>query len=380
MKKSFFALCAVAALTLFTGCADNTPEYTTLSKTYYSMDTSATLVITGKTADTGFQDKFDRLSTAVENTLNEIEKSITAHITPSLHIETSCIYEFNEAEAGATVEIDKTAYDLLTTAKSVYSATDGYYNPAVYHSAYAYCFYGLFMFMTEEALPSDEEVEKYASLSTHFGDIELSEDNGKYYAKKPEQTIEVDGETLSLKIDLGGIGKGYALDKVNSLIDEYGFEYGYFDFGSSSIAVKKHYENADYTINFLDPRSDSRGTSYLRTKVHDSFISTSGDYERYYELGGVRYCHIINPETGKPVQTGVMTATVIGGSAAEDDAYTTAIMCMGKDKALKFISEKLTDRKVAFTYNNGGEYEIYTNIPNGGYTVLNNKYKVKDVA
>lgn len=374
MKKRFFALCAVAALSLFTGCTDKKTEYTSLSKTFFAMDTSATLVISDKAEDGEFKTKFAELGAAVENTLNEIENSVSAHI------KTTCIYAFNEAEAGATVEIDKTAYELLTTAKSVYSATDGYYNPAVYYSVYDYGFFGLYGFMTEEALPSDETVGKYVSLSAHFGEIELSEEDGKYYAKKPEQTIEVEGKTLSLKIDLGGIGKGYAVDKVNSLIEEYGFRYGFFNFASSSIAVKEHYENTDYTINFLAPRTETLDGSYLRTKVRNGCISTSGDYENFYELGGVRYCHIINPETGKPVQTHIMTATVIGGSAAEDDAYTTAIMSMGKDKALKFISEKLTDRKVVFTYDNDGRYEIYSNIPDGGYEVLNNKYKVEDVA
>lgn len=374
MRKRYFALCLVAALSLFTGCAEKTPDYTSLSKSFYAMDTSATLLISDRADDGSFRDKFQRLGTAVANTLNEIENSISAHIA------TTCIYAFNEAEAGATVEIDKTAYELLTTAQSVYSATDGFYNPAVYYSVYDYGFYGVVGFMTEEALPSDETVGKYVSLSAHFGDIELSENNGKYYAKKPEQTVEVEGKTLSLKIDLGGIGKGYAVDKVNSLIQEYGFKYGFFNFASSSIAVNEHYENTDYTINFLAPRSDTLGASYLRTKVRNSCISTSGDYENYYELGGVRYCHVINPETGKPVQTGIMTATVIGGSAAEDDAYTTAIMCMGKDRALEFISEKLTDRKVVFTCDNGGQYEIYSNLPDGGYEVLNDKYKVKDVA
>ena len=63
----------------------------------------------------------------------------------------------------------------------------------------------------------------------------------------------------------------------------------------------------------------------------------------------MRYCHIIDPTTGKPVQSGIMSVTIIGGGAAEDDALTTAIMCMGKDKAIKFIEEKLTDRRVVFT-------------------------------
>ena len=73
---------------------------------------------------------------------------------------------------------------------------------------------------------------------------------------------------------------------------------------------------------------------------------------QYYIIDGVRYCHVIDPTTGKPVNNGIMSATVIGGTAAAGDALTTALMAMGKDKALNFIESKLQDVKVAFTYEN----------------------------
>ncbi|MDE7379600.1 MAG: FAD:protein FMN transferase [Clostridia bacterium] len=365
------ALCA--ALICCAGCQNNSSEYSTESKTFFNMDTSATILVTDNFNDKSNKEKYNALCADVEKTLNDIENSVSAHK------EGSCIYEFNRENAGAKVEIDQTAYELLTTALNVYNKTDGYYNPAVYYSVYDYGFYGLFGFMTEAALPSDEAVASYTSLASHFGEIELSQDNGKYYAKKPAQTVEVDGETLSMKIDLGGIGKGYATDKVNALFSEYGFENGFFNFASSSIAIKKHYINGGYSLNFTSPRAGADGSSYLVTKIQDKCVSTSGDYEMYYELGGVRYCHIIDPTTGKPVQTGIMTVTVIGGSAAEDDALTTAVMCMGKDGAINFINQNLSDREVVFTYDNGGEYEAYTNIPAERYTVINKNYTVKEL-
>lgn len=373
--KKFVACSAVvcAALILCSGCANNaTADYSTKSKTFFSMDTSATLVITQKKSDSAFEENFTSLCAGVENKLTDIENSISAHK------EVSYIYAFNQAQAGATVEIDKTAYALLSMAMDIYEKTDGYYNPAVYYSVYDYGFYGQYGSMTEEDLPTDETVAAYVSLSSHFGEIELTENDGRYYAKKPAYTAEINGKTLSLKIDLGGIGKGYAVDVINSILEEYGYGYGFFNFGSSSIAIKKHYESVDYSLNFLAPRSKTGG-SYLVTKIKDSCVSTSGDYEAYYELDGVRYCHIINPKTGKPVQTGIMTVTVIGGSAAEDDAYTTAVMSMGKEGAVRFIKDSLSDREVVFTYDNGGSYEFYTNIPAGRYTVLDKNYAPKEL-
>ena len=114
------------------------------------------------------------------------------------------------------------------------------------------------------------------------------------------------------------------------------------------MAVKSHFEQGAYNMGFVDPRSPQRDP-YFMTKIRNEKLSTSGDNEQRYFIDGVRYCHIIDPTTGKPIRTGIMSATVIGGSAAEDDALTTAIMAMGKERASNFIKEKLTDRKVVFT-------------------------------
>ena len=151
-----------------------------------------------------------------------------------------------------------------------------------------------------------------------------------------------------MKLDLGGIGKGYAVDKIDGLFDEYGYEFGYFNFGSSSILFKSNVKAGSWNLGLSGPRSINRD-AYLQTKVRGEKLSTSGDDEQYYKIGKTRYCHVIDPATGKPVQTGIMSVTVIGGGAAQADALTTAIMCMGKDRAIEFIEGKLTDRKVTFT-------------------------------
>ncbi len=87
----------------------------------------------------------------------------------------------------------------------------------------------------------------------------------------------------------------------------------------------------------------------MTVPLRNEKLSTSGDNEQRYFIDGVRYCHVISPVTGKPVQTGIMSATVMGGGAAEADALTTAIMAMEKEDAISFIAEKLTDKKVVIT-------------------------------
>lgn len=231
----------------------------------------------------------------------------------------------------------------------------------------------------EHKLPSDELIEKYRELSSHFGELEIFEENGKYYAQKPSATVEIEGTTYSMKIDLGGIGKGYTADAVNALLDERGYTYGYFNFGSSSMVCKKHLKNGNYTVGFLNPRPVQYGEYYVSVPVADDVISTSGDYEQYFEKDGVRYCHVFNPMTGKPVQTDIMTATIIGGSAAENDALTTAVMAMGTQRAKEFIKDKLSDRRVLFSYGADGKYRFATNIAEGGYEINSSSFERDEI-
>ncbi|MDE7265654.1 MAG: FAD:protein FMN transferase, partial [Clostridia bacterium] len=302
----------------------------------------------------------------------------------SATLENSYITAFNNAAAGTKVELNAYAYEVFSLALDLYEKTEGYYNPAVYYNVFAYGFGGAMELpKTAEELPSDEVFQKYNILANSFGDIVLSEQNGKYYAQKPQTEVEIEGVKYSLKVDLGGIGKGYAVDKADELLDKYNIAYGYFNFGESSIAFKQYIgdNSGNFNLSQRNPRYVSGAANLVYVvPVKNECISTSGDYVQYYEIEGTRYCHIIDPTTGKPVQTGVMTATVIGGSAAENDAFTTAIMAMGKDRAIEFIKNSLSDRRVIFTYDCGEGYEIYTNIPAVEITVLDDSFTLKEIA
>lgn len=321
--------------------------YTTQGRVLYSMSAEAQLCVSDNFEEDAAKEKFTQFSKAVYAKLNEIDKALSSTVA------SSDVSKFNAAAEGAELEISKITYDVLSVAKSVYELTDGYYNPALYYNVQAYGFGGAETYPhTAAELPKDEIIQKYTLLASHFGEVALSEvadESGvNYFVTKPDFTVEVDGKTLAMKLDLGGIGKGYAVDIIDAMFDEYGYEYGYFNFGASSMAVKSHFEQGTYNIGFAGPRSPQRDP-YFMTKIRNEKLSTSGDNEQRYFIDGVRYCHIIDPTTGKPIRTGIMSATIIGGSAAEDDALTTAIMAMGKERASNFIKEKLTDRKVVFT-------------------------------
>ncbi len=298
----------------------------------------------------------------------------------SVSVESSPVSAFNRAEAGAEVKLDKTSYAVLSLAKSLYELTGGYYNPAVYHCADLYGFTPSSKHNPKkDGLPDADSVSAFKGLADRFGELQLFEKDGGYYAKKPDAAVTVGGVDYSMSIDLGGIGKGWCADEIAGLMSDGGIDYGYFSFGSSSMTIAKFLSKdgteGQYTVGAKDPRG--KGSSFS-IKLADTVLSTSADNEQYFILDGVRYCHIIDPTTGSPVQTGIASVTVIGGSAAEDDALTTALIAMGKEKAVEFIREHLSGRKVVMLVQDGEEWKLITNCADE-VIKLNDNYEIESI-
>ncbi len=333
----------------------------------------------------------EELTQATEkaNALHEEITGLLTSLDSSMNIanENSYISQFNAAEAGSEIQIDKDTYEVLNIAIKMFEETDGYYNPGVYYSVDLYGF-GVRVDYNERRpydrddyrtqLPDNEYVTAFQQLGESFAEVSTYQRDGKYYVYKPEKTVTVKGNTYSLAMDLGGIGKGYAIDLADRLIDEAGFEYGYFNFGSSSQAINGSLsDDGMFELSFQNPRK-FLGAGYLTTRTANVAISTSGDYILSYTIDGTRYSHIINPKTGSPIRTGIATATVLDGrdgegiySAAEADARTTALCAMGVEKATEYMNE-LTEKgiKVAFLHENGiGWLDFYTNMEDGTYTL-----------
>lgn len=371
MKKFLPLALSVLFILPLAGCQiEDTPD---TSPYFFAMAADAAFVLPSSVRQSQEKDCY-ALYGETRALLKDIDRSISATLSDSY------VAKFNYAKAGAKVELNAYAYEVFSLAKELYEETDGYYNPAVYYNVQAYGFGGaLERPKVIEDLPSDGLISKYNELAESFAQLELKEENGRYYVVKPQTTVEIDGAVYSMKVDLGGIGKGYAVEKVYSLFDKYDIKNGYFSFGESSIAFKEYTdESGDYILGLSSPRRTPETPQYLHTTIKNTCLSTSGDNVQYYEIDGVRYSHVIDPSTGKPVQTGVMSATVIGTSAARNDAYTTAIMAMGKERAVEFINNKLSDSRVFFTYDNGTDYEIITNVPSSGYEVKDVRYKVSN--
>ena len=209
----------------------------------------------------------EELTQATEkaNALHEEITGLLTSLDSSMNIanENSYISQFNAAEAGSEIQIDKDTYEVLNIAIKMFEETDGYYNPGVYYSV---DLYGFGVRSNNETrpydredpsveLPDNEYVTAFQQLGESFAEVSTYQREGKYYVYKPEKTVTVEGHTYSLAMDLGGIGKGYAIDLVDGLIDESGFEYGYFNFGSSSQAINGSLsDDGMFELSFQNPR------------------------------------------------------------------------------------------------------------------------------
>jgi thiamine biosynthesis lipoprotein len=138
------------------------------------------------------------------------------------------------------------------------------------------------------------------------------------------------------RLHLGGIGKGFAADRVCDLCRSEDVHSALFSFGTSSIAALGGKPDGKPWKIGLRATDDERIDCFGVVSIKDQFLSTSGDYEHYDIIDGQRYHHILDVNTGYPADSGLRSVTVMADSGAESEAYSTALFVMGLDKALDF--------------------------------------------
>jgi FAD:protein FMN transferase len=136
-----------------------------------------------------------------------------------------------------------------------------------------------------------------------------------------------------VRINLGGIAKGYVVEHAAAMLRQQGVEHALLNAGGDTRVIGDR-RGQPWIVGIRHPRVAEQVVTKL--PLVDEAISTSGDYERYFEENGRRYHHIINPATGRPTE-GILTVTVIGPDGTLTDGLDTAIFVMGVDKGLKLI-------------------------------------------
>ncbi len=173
-------------------------------------------------------------------------------------------------------------------------------------------------------IPEQDEIDRLLAL-VDYSRIDLQEDH---------KTVNLPVKGMAL--DLGAIAKGYAADEVRSILTEAKIESAIINLGGNILTVGKKPDGSSFRIGIQDPLSD-RGEYLGIVSIQDKAVVTSGVYERFFIQDNKRYHHIIDTRTGYPVESSLLSVSIIADDSFIADALSTAAFVAGVEKGLQLI-------------------------------------------
>jgi len=221
----------------------------------------------------------------------------------------SIIHKINEAN-GDWVSVDEETFTLIKASIRFAQITDGAFDPTLGKLIELWGFD-----VMKPHLPTDDEIKETLKHSGYKNVL---------FDDKNMRVKLLNG----IKLDLGGIAKGYALEKARQIAKSFDPDVtGFVEAGGDIRIIGPKFGREPWVVAIKDPRKEEpMDFIYLL----DGAVATSGDYERFFEMNGRRYHHILDPKTGYPAR-GTWSATVIAEDAVTADALATAAFVLGKD-------------------------------------------------
>lgn len=330
------------------GPNDNKPvNYNlTATRTEFLMDTIMVVKMYGS--------EDPKILDAVFEMLEDMENRMSATI------ETSEVSQVNKNAGIKPVEVSDDTYYVLQEAKRFAEMSQGAYEPTI----------GPLVKLWEitsdledrDWIPEEEDIKDAMDL-VNYEDLDLLEDN-KVFLKRP-----------GMMLDLGGIVKGFAADEVKRVLEEHGITSSIINLGGNIYAQGMKNGDDYWNIGLQDPLNN-QGQGFGKIQVKNRSIVTSGDYERYFEIGDERYHHILDRTTGYPSNNELMGVTIVSDKSIHGDILSTAFFVLGIEKSLPLI-EELGDVEVIFIEKDGSVSA--TDDIKSKLTINNSEfYKLKD--
>lgn len=267
-----------------------------------------------------------RLAEAADAAFEEIDR---LDRQMSNYSETSELTYINRNAAREDVIVEKELFDFLKLSFEYSRTTGGAFDITVGPLMKAWGF-----FDSKGRVPEAEELKSVMSR-VGFKHISLNERT---------HTIRFDREGVEL--DLGGIAKGYAVDKAAEILRASGVTSAFITSGSSSIgAIGAPPGQTGWRVEVSDPLDRSHKLEAIEIK--DLSISTSGCHDKTFESAGKTYCHIMDPRIGRPIE-GLISATVITQRGVEAEVLSKALMVMGIEKAREFLKTRPHVRAILY--------------------------------
>lgn len=287
------------------------------TRSFFAMDTYMTITVYGKDCDKAVKE--------AEKIVHELDDHLSTGNTNS---------EISRINQEKLAELSTDARYLIEESLRFYQETNGAFDISIYPLARLWGFTG---------------ESQHVPTATDIDDV---------LSKVGAETIRVTGNRVELatdmEIDLGGIAKGYAAQKIADVFKQYDIVSAKLDLGGNIQLVGAKPDGSNWRIAIRHPKSD---TSYLGVVTGKNIaIVTSGGYERYFEENGVRYHHILDPHTGYPVDNGVESVTIVCKDGTMADALSTSLFVLGKDDASEYWRNHAEDFEMIMYLQDGSIY------------------------
>ena len=236
-------------------------------------------------------------------------------------IESSDVSRINQAN-GEAVTVDPETWEILRRAKEISQLTGGAFSITLAPVTALWSFTGT----DTNIVPTDE---------TRLAALELVDDTQLVLGENSTVTLPA-----GMQLDLGGIAKGYIADKVASLVRDK-CTAATISLGGNVYTVGVKPDGSRFGVGITNPEEPRSSKAVIYTG--SCTVVTSGTYERGFNFGGVRYHHILDPETGWPAQSDLLSATFVMDSSMTADALATACIVLGSEKALQLAESQGLD-------------------------------------
>lgn len=277
------------------------------------------------------------LHSTTDNILDEVNQAMSTYIEDS---ELSVINHLNTTEP---IPISAVLFDVISSAITVSRRTDGAFDITI---GALVDLWGFGPTIQQHRPPEADDIAT-ALNNSGYSLLTLT-------ATPPSLRKQYPG----MYLDLSGIAKGYAVDRVAAFLDEQGITDYLVEIGGEIRARGRNQNGEPWRIGIEKPLVDRREVA-KRIHLADMAMATSGDYRNFFEYEGRRYSHTLDPRTGWPVAHDLASVTVIDNSAMMADALATALLVMGPEEGYRYAGQNNIPA-LFIIHNNGGFRTAYT--------------------
>lgn len=290
--KNWLSAALLSAAFLLTGCS-GAPAQEPETATFFAMDTAMDFTVYGDAA----------LLDEAETLIGSLEEQV------SVTDEHSDIYAIDHTGSGS---LSGNAAELMEQALELCRRTGGALDISVYPIVRAWGFT-----TGSYQVPDEETIQSLLPLVDY---TQIQYDAATGVVTLPE----------GMEIDLGSVAKGYAGQLAAQMLREHGVQSALLNLGGNVQTVGTKPDGSPWQIGIKDPQGED---AMMVLSVEDQAVVTSGGYERYFEQDGQTYWHIMDPSTGHPADSGLLSVTIVGKQGIICDGLSTSLFVMGLEKA-----------------------------------------------